>query len=345
MDTITTPRFSVIIDTYNLGIFIEEAIESVLVQTFPRDRTEIIVVDDGSTDDTQERVKKYSHSIKYIYKQNGGQASAFNTGFTHSSGDIVVWLDSDDYFHPEKLQKLSGIYSTYHCDAASHNLSVVTTKFKRPFIPYLYYHNPQLLHKIEKDLYVLSTNDEGPGFMPVYFLVPTSGQSYSRRLCEKIFPVPEYFTNSADLYLHLHALIQSDIYFVNESLASYRQHPHSDNQLNTQDIQWHERRIDFYLHTLRALERTFGSEATRLVKTVENDLHLMYIVRERLRKQYKAAFKHFWEYKAPGPFLFRVTKVLHAIARLIAPPRTHGMLRSFYCSFCLKNLARLILKE
>lgn len=344
MDTITTPRFSVIIDTYNLGMFIEEAIESVLVQTFPKDRTEIIVVDDGSTDDTQERIKKYLHSITYIHKENGGQASAFNAGFTHSNGDIIVFLDADDYFHPEKLQKLSDVYNNYHCDTVFHNLSVVTTHRKEPLLPYLYYQNVQLLHKMEAKLYSLSRNGNTE-LMPVYFLVPTSGQTYSRRLCEKMFPVPEYFTRAADLYLHLHALIQNDIYFVNESLASYRQHPNSDNQLNIQDIRWHERRIGFYLYTLRTLEHTFHDKAARLVKTVENDLHVMYIVCERLGKRYKAAFKHFWEYKAPGPFLFRVTKILQCMVCLIAPPRIHGVFKSFYFSFRMRNLASLIFKK
>lgn len=345
MDTITTPRFSVIIDTYNLGVFVEEAIESVLAQTFPKDRTEIIVVDDGSTDDTQERVKKYLHRIKYIHKENGGQASAFNTGFTHSSGDIVVWLDSDDYFHPEKLRKLSHIYNTYHCDAVSHNLSVVTTNLKKPFMPYLYYQNPQLLHKIENNLYLLSINDEDSSLMPVYFLAPTSGQSYSRRLCDKIFPLPEYFTHSADLYLHLHALVHADIYFTDESLGFYRRHPYSDNESHWGDIPWHERRIGFYLHTLRALEHTFGGEATRLVKTVENDLHIMNIPLERMRGKYRAALKHFWEYKAPGPFLLRVSKISHALFYLIAPPRTYEKARSFYFYFRMRNLVRLIVKK
>ena len=70
------PSVTVLIDTYNYGQYIEEAVESVLTQEFPREQREILVVDDGSTDDTAERLKKYSDDIRYVRKPNGGQASA-----------------------------------------------------------------------------------------------------------------------------------------------------------------------------------------------------------------------------------------------------------------------------
>ena len=80
----TRPRVTVLIDTYNYGQFIKEAIESVLAQEFEREAFEIVVVDDGSTDDTAERVKKFGALVRYVLKPNGGQASAFNVGFAHA---------------------------------------------------------------------------------------------------------------------------------------------------------------------------------------------------------------------------------------------------------------------
>src|ERR1043166_8636595 len=74
------PFISVLIGTYNYGVFIEDAIDSVLRQTFAPGETEIVVVDDGSTDDTRERLKRYKGAIRYVYKENGGQASALNVG-------------------------------------------------------------------------------------------------------------------------------------------------------------------------------------------------------------------------------------------------------------------------
>src|ERR1700687_5273333 len=84
------PYVTALIDTYNQGSFIEEAIDSVLAQDFPADQMEILVVDDGSADDTRERMKKYSDRVRYIYKENGGQASALNRGFAESQGEIVA---------------------------------------------------------------------------------------------------------------------------------------------------------------------------------------------------------------------------------------------------------------
>src|SRR5580704_17547021 len=70
--SMSAPFVTVLIDTYNYGQYIEEAVESVLTQEFPREQREILVVDDGSTDDTAERLKKYSDEIRYVRKPNGG---------------------------------------------------------------------------------------------------------------------------------------------------------------------------------------------------------------------------------------------------------------------------------
>ncbi len=86
--------------------FIEQAIESVLTQDFAMEQVEILVVDDGSTDDTAERVKKYGGAIRYFRKENGGQASAFNLGFAEARGEFVFMLDADDYFLPGKLRRV-----------------------------------------------------------------------------------------------------------------------------------------------------------------------------------------------------------------------------------------------
>lgn len=95
-------RVSVVIPTYNSGPLVVEAVESALAQTFlPH---EVIVVDDGSTDDTAERLAAFGDRIRYVRKTNGGVSSARNQGVAEATGDAIAFLDADDVWHPRKLE-------------------------------------------------------------------------------------------------------------------------------------------------------------------------------------------------------------------------------------------------
>jgi len=98
------PRVSVIIPTYNRAAMIEQAIESVLVQTF-RDY-EIVVVDDGSTDGTRQGLMRYQNRIRYLYQDNQERSIARNNGVAASIGEYLVFLDSDDLLLPNMLGSL-----------------------------------------------------------------------------------------------------------------------------------------------------------------------------------------------------------------------------------------------
>ena len=100
------PFVTVLIDTYNHERFIEKAIVSVLEQDFPSEKMEILVVDDGSTDRTPEVVRKFEPRLRLIRKANGGQASAFNAGVSQARGEIVAFLDGDDWWAPQKLREV-----------------------------------------------------------------------------------------------------------------------------------------------------------------------------------------------------------------------------------------------
>lgn len=95
------PQVSVIIPTFNRANYVTAAIDSVLVQTYTD--YEIIVVDDGSTDNTREVLRPYMDKIHYIYQSNKGVSAARNTGIRAAQGNWVAFLDSDDRWHVEKL--------------------------------------------------------------------------------------------------------------------------------------------------------------------------------------------------------------------------------------------------
>ena len=104
------PKVSVIIPTYNRQDLVQEAIDSVLNQTF-RD-WELIVVDDGSTDQTPSVLQeRYDSRIIYIYQENQGESAARNRGLYSATGEYVAFLDSDDLWHPKKLQRQIEVFA------------------------------------------------------------------------------------------------------------------------------------------------------------------------------------------------------------------------------------------
>lgn len=115
----TSPLVSVVIPTYNRVRYVTKAVESVLNQAFTD--YEIIVVDDGSMDDTKNILDQYRDKLRYIYQHNSGVSIARNTGISISNGRWIAFLDSDDEWHPEYLQQQI-IHTMYQ-----HNLSMQST--------------------------------------------------------------------------------------------------------------------------------------------------------------------------------------------------------------------------
>jgi glycosyltransferase involved in cell wall biosynthesis len=97
------PRVSVVIPAYNAAVLLPKSIESVLSQTRPP--FEILVVDDGSADNTRAVVSSYPEPVQYLYKSNGGASSAKNHGIVRATGDWVAFLDADDWWEPQKLER------------------------------------------------------------------------------------------------------------------------------------------------------------------------------------------------------------------------------------------------
>jgi glycosyltransferase involved in cell wall biosynthesis len=100
------PRVSVIVDTFNHESYIAKALDSVMSQVgdFSPDEVEVLVVDDGSSDKTPEILESYSAKVRILRKANGGQASAFNAAIAATTGEIVAFLDGDDWWETGKLR-------------------------------------------------------------------------------------------------------------------------------------------------------------------------------------------------------------------------------------------------
>lgn len=229
------PFVSVLIDTYNYGRFIEEAIESVLSQDYPAEQMQILVIDDGSTDDTAERVRKFVPRVEYLQKPNAGQASAFNFGLARTRGEIVAFLDADDYWLPGKLQSIAQEFEK-HPEAG------------------MVYHAFWTLgqgRKLRAGGYCGQS-----GFVPadrksllLYDLHPTSTLTFRRSVLDRVLPVPEELVIQADAHLSACAIFVAPVCYVREPLTVYR--IHGSNLWNTGENQEHEGRVRQRLSTTR----------------------------------------------------------------------------------------------
>src|SRR5271167_1538342 len=106
------PFVSVLIDTCNHERFIEKAVTSVLEQDFSAAEREILVVDDGSSDRTPEILRRFEPQVRVLRKTNGGQASAFNAGIPECRGEIIAFLDGDDWWAAGKLKRVTEVLNS-----------------------------------------------------------------------------------------------------------------------------------------------------------------------------------------------------------------------------------------
>lgn len=109
------PIVSIIIPTFNYANFIIEALDSLKQQSYPMEKIQVIVVDDGSTDDTKNIIKAYKAdiNISYHYQKNKGKAAATQEGIRQADGEYLFNLDADDWFHKDKLATVVSIFEQF----------------------------------------------------------------------------------------------------------------------------------------------------------------------------------------------------------------------------------------
>lgn len=202
---------SVLIDTYNHERFIEKAIRSVLEQDFPADRREIIVVDDGSTDQTPEIVRRFQPQVRYLRKNNGGQASAFNTGIPECRGEIVTFLDGDDYWLPGKLARVAEVF------AGNPSVGLVGHAIKESLPD-----GSERISAPEKDgRFRLDSIAAARIFRLRKSFLGTSRMAIRSEVARRILPVPESLVFEADEYLFTLAAALSETVILQQPLTCY----------------------------------------------------------------------------------------------------------------------------
>jgi len=205
---------SVLIDTYNHERFIEQAIVSVLEQDFPNSERAIIIVDDGSTDCTPEIVKKFEPRVRLLRKENGGQASAFNAGIPKCKGEIVAFLDGDDWWAPGKLRAVAdALAGDPSIGLVGHGITEIFPDGRQ---------HTDLLREVPR--FRLDSVDSARTFRLRKSFLGTSRMTVRSEVLRKIGKVPEALRIEADEYLFTLAGLFSDVLILRDSLTFYRLH-------------------------------------------------------------------------------------------------------------------------
>jgi hypothetical protein len=210
----TRPFVSVLVDTYNHEEFIEQALNSVLEQDYPAAEREIIVVDDGSTDRTPEILQRFAPHIRLIRKNNGGQASAFNAGIPECQGEIIAFLDGDDWWASEKLRRVA------EAMAADARIGLVGHAIKESFSD----GRENIVGPEKAEHLRLDSLAAARVFRLRKSYLGTSRMILRAAIARRILPVPEALRFEADEYLFTLGAALSELVILAEPLAFYRLH-------------------------------------------------------------------------------------------------------------------------
>ena len=204
---------SVVVCNYNYARFLREAVTSSLGQR-GEGPIDVVVVDDGSQDDSRRLLSEYVDAATVVLKANGGQASAFNAGFAAARGDVVLFLDADDVLEPHAARRaveaLAGGAVKAHWPLRVVDDGGRATGAVFPAVPLP---SGDLRQQVR---------ERGPG---VLHFSPTSGNAFSRAFLESVLPLrEEVYRHSPDKYLSWMAMASGEIVTIDEPLSRYRRH-------------------------------------------------------------------------------------------------------------------------
>ncbi|HVW73345.1 MAG TPA: glycosyltransferase [Rhizomicrobium sp.] len=249
--------FSIVINNYNYACYVREAIESALAQDYPD--VEVIVVDDGSTDNSRDVISGFGGKITALFKENGGQGSALNAGFTAARGDIIIFLDADDALMPHCCSTIAGLWRQ-ETVKAHFNLIVVDREGKKLGN----YRADKMLPSGHLMDLVLASGD--------YPSMPMSGNAFHRRYLEQVMPMAaEKWRHGADVYLYIQAPFYGAIISSDQPLGHYRMHG-GNMSIHVKNNRVSVSSIDNFISRERETDAVIRRQALRVGRSYDNAL-------------------------------------------------------------------------
>ncbi len=266
-------KFSIVIANYNYGRFVSRAIDSALGVAWPE--VEVIVVDDGSTDNSREIIEAYGDRIRAIFQENSGQRCANNIGFAHTSGDVIIFLDADDVLVPE----IASAIALAWCDGVSkvqvqmrrvdeheRSLQSILPRLRKPPSP-------------EQIRRWAATTGEYPG-------PPGSGNAYARWFLEMIFPLDDSHDSSTDSTCIAMAPFLGNVATITRPMVLYRIHGGNDSNMLNSDGHF-GREVARAVKRLDAAQRAcaMGGLTPPRLSALRRGVHLLQLRAASLRLQ------------------------------------------------------------
>ena len=331
------PLVTALIDTYNHDRYIEQALVSVVEQGLSPSELEIIVVDDGSTDETPEIIQKFVPRVKHLRKKNGGQASAFNAAFPEVHAPIVATLDGDDWWAKGKLAPvLNAFQSNPQVSAVSHAYYQFSEHTKET----------KLCGPSERTFISLATPEAARLAHRDWAFLPMGALTVRRTVFERVLPIPEVLVFLADTHIAVGAMAMG-VLVLPEPLSYYRFHTNNLYAEDQNDTARMRRRFgmdDVMFGLLGPLLARLGVSAECASAFI--DPAWLYMNRFSLPKYGGSRWRTLrtemlyfrMTYKNPT-LAYRLFKyAVMAPATLLLPPRQFYKLRDWYFQ---KNLGRL----
>lgn len=208
----TTPSVSIVVISHNYERYLPQAIESALAQDHRP--LQVLVVDDGSTDGSPDIIRGYGDRVEAIFKPNGGNSTAINAAFPHCTGDIVMFLDADDFLFPGAVSRIVGEWDGT-CAKLEFRLSLVDREGVRKGV------EPPACAALPKGDVVQEIASWGHYVTPVL-----GGNAFNRAALERLVPIPDepLFRNHNDGFLNPLCAFCGPIASIEEELGAYRLH-------------------------------------------------------------------------------------------------------------------------
>jgi len=274
------PRVSVLVNNYNYGRYLARSLTSALEQDFPAEEFEVIAVDDGSTDDSRDVIARFAPRVRPLFlSKNGGQAAAFNAGLEAARGEVVCFLDADDWWAKNKLSRVMEAFDRKpEVGFVQHPCHEVAAEGEEP--PVAFPDFPEQ-HTAEDFLSGRAV------------CVGTTGMSFRLSALRPLLPVPNDLRICADGYL-FYCILGAPVGYVAEGLGYRRFHGTNGYISRYKDPKKLADNLHAFVVLERELERLLVESGRPLWPEVRRQRQFLRSLEELLLARYEGRLRDAW---------------------------------------------------